>query len=50
MSLTNFIDYENIEPGIGPIRRINQIFEQRNLKKSQRQIAKFSFVEHKVEL
>ena len=41
-SLTNFIDYEDVEPGVGPVRRIPFTVEYLHADK----LDLFNFVEH----
>lgn len=49
-SLQNFVDYENVEPGVGPVRQVLQAIEDRNFTKSDYKAIKYSFDEHDVTL
>lgn len=47
-SLVNYVDYENVEPGVGPVERIVRAIESRKLEDSTRLIHFYSFVEHQI--
>ena len=49
-SLINFIEYEDVEPYVGPIKRIGNTIDSRFLFSDEQPMIKYSFVEHRIRL
>ena len=48
MTLQNFIDYEDVDPGVGPIKRIAQTIELRPFALDFYRIYLYAFIEHQI--
>ena len=46
MTLQNFIEYEEVDPGVGPVVRIPRSVELKQFNLKQKRVNYYSFVEH----
>lgn len=50
MFLQNFIDYDNVEPGVGPVKRMARTVESRPFDTKTPKIHFYSLIEHQIAL
>ena len=50
MTLQNFIDYENVDPGVGPVERMSRTIELRPFDLLVPKVHFYSFIEHQISL
>ena len=48
MTLQNFIEYEEVDPGVGPVLRIPRSVELKTFNLEQKRVHYYSFVEHQI--